>query len=357
MRTTPTALTAALLLAAPTPFAAAQETLERTPTLSGGWVGQTGTLYANLPARFFRVPTESGREIAANLALDLGLGLPYDLLAGFRFAPESPVIPGKRTEWEALARYRPLAEADGEHVDLAVTLAFNGAAGSLDGELSLARWLGPLRVLGALRGFSDAFGSDDARLAVAGGAVLHPLAGRAPIALAADVALPTVRSAGEEIAWSAALQLGVSFTDHTLSLFATNTASPTLQGSSRGEARTRVGIELTVPVALGRFVGRVVPREIAAEAVVARPPSTAPAETVDMARYLFLPKRIEIPVGATVEWINRDGVVHTVNAEDGSWHSGAVEPGQGWRARFDRPGRYLYYCGPHPFMKGEILVR
>ena len=64
-----------------------------------------------------------------------------------------------------------------------------------------------------------------------------------------------------------------------------------------------------------------------------------------------------VRAGSVVEWVNRDAVVHTVNAEDGTFHSGAIEAGQSWRARFDEPGRYPYYCGPHPYMKGIVVVR
>jgi len=358
MRRTPHLLLPLFLVAAMLPGTArTQETLERTPNLSGGWIGQAGMLYVNLPARFATADTGDGREVTALAALDVGLGLAPNLLAGVRFAPESPVVPGSPTEWEVSARYRPLAQARGMGVDAATTVAWNGAAGSLDGELSLARWFGPVRAIGAFRTINNSFGADDARTAVAGGAVLHPLPGRLPLAVAGDVAVLSDRRPGEEIAWSAGVQLGVSFTSHTLSLFATNTASPTIQGRSRGDGTVRLGLELTIPIPAARFVGWVVPREEAAEAVVA---GAAPADEVvriDMARYLFLPKRTEIPAGATVEWINVDEVLHTVSSEDGAWSSGPIEPGERWRARFDRPGRYLYYCGPHPFMKGEIIVR
>jgi plastocyanin len=347
----------ALVAASSTLPVAAQETLERTPNLTGGWIGQAGMLHLDLPFRFLSVDGPDGRSLAVRPALDLQLGLPRNLLAGFRFAPESPVVAGAPTEWEASARYRPFEQVRGHGVDLAATAAWNGAAGSLDAELSLARWAGPLRVIGAVRGFSDGYGGGEARLAVAGGAVWHPLPGRAPVAVVGDIGMPSDRRPGEEIAWSAGVQLGASFTTHTFSLFATNSASPTLQGSSRGDGTVRIGAEMTVPIPLARFVGWVVPREQAVESVVASPERVGEVVRVDMARYLFLAKRVEIDAGTTVEWRNLDDMMHTVNSEDGAWRSGPIESGESWRARFDRPGRYLYYCGPHPFMKGEILVR
>jgi plastocyanin len=334
----------------------AQETLERTPNLDGGWTGQSGTLYLNIPARFTRVEGVDGREIVASPAFDVGMGLRGNLLVGTRIAFGSPVVPDHATEWELLARYRPLTQARGQPVDGSATVAWNAAASSLEGELAVARWMGPLRLIGAFSAMSDAY-RDGSRTAVAGGAVLHPLAGRLPLALVGDVALVSDRVSGEEVAWSAGAQLGVSFTDHTVSLFATNTASPTMQGRSRGTGTVRFGLEMTVPIPVSRLVGRVVPREIAADAVQGDPAQPAPLVRAEVARYLFDPKRIEIAAGTSIEWTNVDGVVHTVNAEDGAWNSGAIQPGESWTARFDEPGRYLFYCGPHPFMKGEVLVR
>jgi plastocyanin len=347
------ALLWALCVPGPAPT---QETLERTPNLDGAWTGQTGVLYVHAPFRFAAAPA-GGENLTARFGLDLGLGLPHDFLAGFRFAPESPVVPGSATEWEATGRYAPLRQARGHPFDAGTTWAWNGAAGSLDGELTLARWWGPLRVLGALRTMSNAYDATEGRVAVAGGAVLHPRPGGLPIALAGDVATLTSLRDGEEVAWSAALQLGLSFTNHTAAVFATNTASPTIQGASRGDGTVRYGFAVTIPVPIARYAGWVLPREQAAEAVVPEPEQGATAVRAEMARYLFLPKRIEIRAGSVVEWVNADDVLHTVSAEDGSWASGPVPPGERWRARFDRPGRYLYYCGPHPFMKGEVIVR
>jgi plastocyanin len=74
-------------------------------------------------------------------------------------------------------------------------------------------------------------------------------------------------------------------------------------------------------------------------------------------RYLYAPKRLVIEAGTTVEWTNRDEMVHTVSADDGSWDSGAIRPGESWRATFTEPGVYPFHCGPHPFMKGVVVVR
>jgi plastocyanin len=350
--TTVVALWGVLLSTAPV---AGQETLARTPNLSGGWIGPTGMLQVHLPYRFTTVP--GGSAIVGVPTFELGLGLPGKTLAGVRFAHGSPTVPGRPNEWEAFGRLHALAQARGAPVDLHAGAAYNGAARSVDGELGLARWLGPARLLAAGRAMTDPYEGDGARFALAAGAVVHPLARRAPIALAGDVATLLDRSGGERIAWSVGVQLGASYTTHTLSVFATNTATSTLQGVSRGDGRVRYGFELTAPIPVGRFLGWYVPREAAMEAVVTDAPPAAGMYRAEARNYLFLPIRIEVAAGTTVEWTNADEMVHTVTATDGSWNSRAIPPGARWRARFDQPGIYPFLCSPHPFMQGVVIVR
>lgn len=347
------ALIGALLTAVPV---SGQETLERTPNLSGGWVGYPGLLQVNLPYRFTTAP--DGGEILGFPTFELALGLPPPAVVGGRLAHRSPTVPDRPDEWEVFARYRLLGQAHGAWADVTALAGYNGAARSVDAELAAARWVGPARVLAAARAMSDAYDAGEARFAVAGGAVIHPLARAAPIALAVDLATPLDRDGGERVAWSIGVQVGVSFTTHTLSLFATNTTSSTLQGVSRGDGRTRYGFEFTAPIPLGRFLGWYVPREEAMRAVV--PVEAPPAEGLYRAEarnYLFFPARIEVPAGTIIEWTNGDDVVHTVTAADRSWDSGGIPPGERWSARFDLPGRYPFLCSPHPFMRGIVIVR
>lgn len=333
-----------------------QETLERTTNLSGGWIGQNGFLYANLPYRF-RISDEGGRHVVGSPTFEFGLGLPWRMLGGVRFAHQSPTVPGEPEEWEIFARRQLLGDAPDAPLDLALGGGFNAAARSFDGEISLARWLGPLRFLAAARGMTDGFGAGDPRIALAAGGVFHPSPGGLPIALAADVGSLLDRQPDEHVAWSAAVQVGLPFTDHTLSLFSTNTATSTVQGRSRGYADTRYGFELTIPIPVGRFVGWFVPREQAMDAVVEVTEPPAGVYAAEATRYQFFPRRIEISAGTVVRWTNTDDVLHTVAAEDGSWDSGGIRPGESWSARFDRPGLYPFLCGPHPFMKGVVIVR
>jgi plastocyanin len=159
------------------------------------------------------------------------------------------------------------------------------------------------------------------------------------------------------VAWNVALNLGISFTTHTISVFATNTASGSLQGRTRGDTYTRFGLSFTAPIAVGRLLGMMVSRETAARAVATRVAAVPGAVVADIYRYAYPQSRLEVARGTVIEWTNRDAVMHTVSADDGSWDSGAIQPGERWRARFDEPGIYAFHCGPHPFMKGTVIVR
>lgn len=349
------AIVAPVLMCALPTLTAAQETLDRTPQLAGGWIGVPGALELHLRQLIWR-PEGEGASLVTTSNLSLGFPVHQRLLIGSTVAVQSATLPGSSTEWELFTRARLLGEQLGAPVDASVTVAYNGAAGGADGEASLGKWLGRARLLASLRAFSDAFDEGRSRAAVGGGLLLHPLPGTVPISVSGDLLTLTDRSGGERMAWSTGLQIGIAHTNHTIALFATNGTSGTLQGTSRGTARTRYGVELTIPMAIGRLFGWYPTREQSMEAVT-EDAQAEPSSRAEMRRYLFEPRAIEIRAGETVEWTNRDAVMHTVNAEDGTWRSGAVAPGERWRATFAQAGQYVFYCGPHPYMRGVVIVR
>jgi plastocyanin len=66
---------------------------------------------------------------------------------------------------------------------------------------------------------------------------------------------------------------------------------------------------------------------------------------------------LTIGVGDSVIWTHVGSIEpHTVTAEDGSWDAGQLQPGDTFAYTFTSPGVYTYYCVPHPWMKGSIIV-
>jgi len=70
----------------------------------------------------------------------------------------------------------------------------------------------------------------------------------------------------------------------------------------------------------------------------------------------FEPPDIVVHQGDTVRW-EFDGVLpHTATADDGSFDSGILQPGDTFTFTFDTLGTYTYICTLHPFMVGSITV-
>lgn len=85
--------------------------------------------------------------------------------------------------------------------------------------------------------------------------------------------------------------------------------------------------------------------------------SAAPvAHTVVMKQMHFEPAQITIKPGDTVEWKNEDIFSHTVTANDQSFDSGLIAPGQTWRTTFTKETDVAYHCRPHPNMTASLVV-
>ena len=78
---------------------------------------------------------------------------------------------------------------------------------------------------------------------------------------------------------------------------------------------------------------------------------------VNISGFAFEPASVTIKVGGTVTWINKDGVVHTVVADDKSWSSDNLSKGGQYSHKFEAAGTFTYTCGVHPNMKGTVIVK
>ncbi len=83
--------------------------------------------------------------------------------------------------------------------------------------------------------------------------------------------------------------------------------------------------------------------------------------SVSIIDYAFTPRDLIIPNGATVTWTNTGAMPHTVTANDGSFNSGTLNPGQSYSHTFnynpDMYGTRTYHCTIHPNMVGTITVQ
>ena len=62
--------------------------------------------------------------------------------------------------------------------------------------------------------------------------------------------------------------------------------------------------------------------------------------------------------GTTVKWMNNEErASHSVIwLGPGGFESERMFPGESYQRKFDQPGTYPYSCGPHPEMKGAVVV-
>jgi plastocyanin len=323
-----------------------QSVLHRTPNLSGGWVGSGGTGHFNFLHRFH---TSGEVDKVVNWpGFLLGYSVSDLLLAGAHYTSFSQLVPSEFNEWELFVRFAPLPP--GNPLSLAATGAYNQVTESVDGELTVGVPVSRATVLGALRVFSNGFGSGDARMAAGAGASFR-LTER--VALAGDVVSPVSRREGEGIAWGAGLQLQIPSTPHSLSLQVANTNSSSLQGSSSrpplGRTGPRWGFEFTVPLTLARYFGG---GGDARDVTV-----TADTVRVPIRDFEFGIRRLVVRPGTTVIWVNEGDVAHTSTSDAGLWASPFLSAGESYSRVFAEPGEYAYHCAPHTFMTAVVVVQ
>jgi len=90
---------------------------------------------------------------------------------------------------------------------------------------------------------------------------------------------------------------------------------------------------------------------------LAVPAVLAATRGVAIRDFAFSPRTVEIRVGDTVRWTNRDSVAHTATARNGSFDTGLLADGESGSVRFTTAGTYRYLCTPHPDMTGTVVVR
>jgi len=331
----------------------AQSLMYRPPDLGGTWVPDGGVVQFNFVHRFYVADAAGAHKVTNFPTFTFALGLGHDLAIGTHYGTNSMVVqnPYRPNETEVYARWRLIGGEGKEGVAVSVNPAYNFAAHSADGELSVDYTIGRLTLSGAARGMSKAFGIDTARAAFAGGATARVTD---YIALNADVGSfvsPTVRAA-----WSVGLSFVIPGSPHTFSFQASNATTSTIEGNSIGFSKMLYGFEFTIPLHLKRFSPwfHKSPKPVA----LGSAGGAAIAAEVRMSSVKFVGDSVTITAGQAVRWTNADPIEHTVTFEGGAEAGSPVIPANAsYVHRFDKPGTYTYHCTPHPFMKGVVVVK
>lgn len=71
----------------------------------------------------------------------------------------------------------------------------------------------------------------------------------------------------------------------------------------------------------------------------------------------FVPERLEVAVGDTITWTNRDFVPHSVTAAGAKIESGDLGEGGSFTLVARQAGEIAYICRLHPMMRAVVVVK
>ena len=83
-------------------------------------------------------------------------------------------------------------------------------------------------------------------------------------------------------------------------------------------------------------------------------PSTGTVQ-IDIKGFAFVGQTVRVAPGTKIIWKNFDDAPHNVVGPD--FTSPVLAKGQSYSHTFSKEGTFTYYCGLHPNMKGEVVVR
>jgi plastocyanin len=83
----------------------------------------------------------------------------------------------------------------------------------------------------------------------------------------------------------------------------------------------------------------------------------AAPNSIEVKDFMFMPTTLTVNAGAEVSWVNKDDEPHTVVSDAGLFRSGALDTGESFSFKFDKPGTYHFTCSIHPRMVGTIIVK
>ena len=88
-----------------------------------------------------------------------------------------------------------------------------------------------------------------------------------------------------------------------------------------------------------------------------RPATSSRVHEVTIDTTSYSPQTLEVAVGDTIVWTNRDLLVHTVTTPDKGLDSRDIAAGESWRFEVSTPLDLDYLCTYHPTMRGSLRAR
>jgi plastocyanin len=80
---------------------------------------------------------------------------------------------------------------------------------------------------------------------------------------------------------------------------------------------------------------------------------------VAIRNFAFFPDTVRVRPGTEVTWVNceTDNPDFHTSSSPGNWDSGSLNRGEFYTRTFNASGDFDYFCAPHPFMEGAVIVQ
>ena len=118
-------------------------------------------------------------------------------------------------------------------------------------------------------------------------------------------------------------------------------------------ARLVLNRGLVVALLLGPVIGAL----LAFGTVTAQDATKKDANEITIDNFTFTPKELTVPVGTTVKWLNHDDIPHTIVEKKTTFRSKALDTDDSYSFTFTSAGTFDYFCGLHPHMVGQVIVK
>ena len=110
---------------------------------------------------------------------------------------------------------------------------------------------------------------------------------------------------------------------------------------------------LVAALVLGPVVGAM----LAFATVAAQDATKKDANEITIDNFTFTPKELTVAVGTTVKWVNHDDIPHTIVEKKTTFRSKALDTDDSYSFTFTSAGTFDYFCGLHPHMVGQVIVK
>ena len=110
----------------------------------------------------------------------------------------------------------------------------------------------------------------------------------------------------------------------------------------------------SAPAVLAKKVSPVPP--VKPKAAVIKP-ADENTHIIEIHKMKFQTKILDVKIGDTVTWINKDVVPHTATAKDKSWDSGRLKKGESFTLTITDETALDYFCFYHRQMKAALFIK